>query len=241
MILTQSSIKDFKDCCPRRWYDVWVAGNKFASNDDMLRGQYFETLCLGKAADGSQVTDLRRLANGDKSADHLRIEKQAVRFTELFDPQHRDYLGNPIATKQLELRHGIYKGTLDFTTAPAIWDLKLTKDLDGYWATPSTIDMLQPVFYTYLYEEIYGVRLGFNFLIFEYSPKLRVKQIKVNITSTAIEAALARFDTVQLAVEQYEQADEFPRIPSGEQCRKCMLDCSVRALQPIIQYEEITV
>jgi len=89
--------------CPKKIYCVDIIKSHDHTTDSMLKGSYFETLCLGKGAGGKTITDLERkkltkkqveinelrTINGDpplkgeKTMDQLRIEEQAIRFKQL--------------------------------------------------------------------------------------------------------------------------------------------------------------
>lgn len=238
MKLTQSAVKDF-DGCPRRWQSYWFEGIKPRPNEDMQAGLVFESLCLGSSADGSTSTELRRLESGQKSIRQVRIERQAKKFKELFNPDHPDFLGHEIIDKQLELKHGNRKGTIDFTTEGAIWDLKLTQDLrNGYWGDLSKVDFIQQVHYRELYYQNYGFYPDCYLIIFDTTPKENRKIIKLEVSDKAVKECEHRFDVVETMIDEYLTLPEFPRIPHPEQCVKCLIDCELRVLKPVIEYEE---
>jgi len=86
--------------CPKKIYCIDIIGSHHYRTESMLKGSFFETLCLGKGAGGKRVDDLPRknlskakiLENqkrkasglpelkGEKTTDQERIEEQARRF-----------------------------------------------------------------------------------------------------------------------------------------------------------------
>jgi hypothetical protein len=206
----------------------------------MDMGSFFETICLGAGADGTQTTSLPLLQSGKKSSDHLRIEKQAQRFLDMFDPTHPDWCGKTITDKQVVLTHQGRKGTIDFITDPLIvYDLKLTATIqDGYWSDLSKVDFIQQVHYEWLYEMNYGVRPEMRLIIFDYSPKMLVKEVKLNITDEAREMYHIRFDEAEEQLGDWSLLEEFPRRPNEKDCSRCPLICTKRMIKENIIYEE---
>jgi hypothetical protein len=239
MLITQSIVKALEEYCPRKVYDQYGDGNETTSVPKQ-RGSYFETLALGSGANGVVTSSLPLLKSGEKSVDHVRIEQQATRFKNMFNPSHADFCGRNILTKQEVVEFQGRRGTIDFTTQGVIWDLKLTADLDGYWATPENNDLLQQVFYRWLYKQKYGTDMETRLLIFEYGPRTRIKEIKINVSEHATSSALQRFDKITESVAEWELLDEWPRIPSEKSCSICSLACSKRVLKDNIIFQEIT-
>jgi hypothetical protein len=86
--------------CPKRTYCIDIAKTHHYRTESMLKGSYFETLCIGSGAGGRKTDDLprkrlvkaRELENkkrvennlpeikGEKTMDQIRIEQQAQRF-----------------------------------------------------------------------------------------------------------------------------------------------------------------
>jgi len=105
--LNQSLIHKFlykgeerEQICPKKIYHIDIIKSHQYRTESMLKGSYFETLCLGKGAGGKIVDDLPRKAlskakvlenqkrkasglpelKGEKTTDQERIEEQARRF-----------------------------------------------------------------------------------------------------------------------------------------------------------------
>lgn len=245
MKITQSLVKEFPNSCPRRIQDIYIDGNRTSPNMDQEAGLVFETMCIGSSADGKQYTELRRLDSGQKSVRQLRIEKQAQRFKRMFDPENQDFLGFTITQRQVKLTADGREGTLDFIAKhkdeenECIFDLKLTQDIqNGWWGDLSKVDWLQQIHYRELFFKKFGYYPDCYVLIFDTSPKENVKLIKVNISDKAVREAEQRFREVEDIIEEYVTYPEFPRIPEPSQCAKCFLECDVRQLKPIVDYEE---
>jgi hypothetical protein len=86
--------------CPKKIYHIDIIGSHQYRTESMLKGSYFETLCLGKGAGGRIIDDLPRkrltkakeLENikrkasglpelkGEKTTDQERIDEQVKRF-----------------------------------------------------------------------------------------------------------------------------------------------------------------
>lgn len=237
MLITQSIVKAIEQGCSRKVYDQYVDGNQ-RGNFDMEKGSFFETICLGSGAKGVITNSLQLLKSGEKSADQKRIEEQAQRFLNMFNPSHSEFSGHHITHKQLDITVGNKKGTIDFITPGIIWDLKLTNDIDGYWSDANTIDLIQQVHYSWLYKEFYGVDMESRLLIFDYSTKMKVKEVKINISDKATQDCLSRFERVEDMVSEWELG-EWPRVPSGSECSKCSLFCDKRVIKDSIIYQEI--
>lgn len=237
MIWTQSALKDFNGC-PRRWYDTWIDGNKPKPTEAMVKGQFFETLCIGAGVGGQVVNSLPLVRGGKKSADQLRIESQARRFKRMFDPHDPEFIGYEIKDTQLELSHNGRKGTIDFVASPlTVFDLKLTSNLD-IWDTP---DWTQQIHYRWLFEQNYGETPDMAVIVFEYSTQMRVKLFTIDISHNATEEVINRFSEAEENFNEYSTLSEFPRIPSNDQCSKCTLDCNVRRAKPGIIYQTVRI
>lgn len=247
--LTQTALKDLeKDTtCPDRWRALWLDKEiEFPSNEDMDKGKYFEWLCLGGGAiSGEDVTDLPRTATGRKSIDHIRIDEQAERFKQLFDPKNPDYQGFQITRAQIELKVGNRKGTIDFETQDIVtgefWinDLKLTRDAEstrsqyGWGHAWTDLDMVQLVHYRDLYTDVYGITPRVGLWVFDYSPAKLVKFGEVVISNKAREKKELRFEVAFEVIELYKQ-NGWTKLPSESECKTCKLSCPVRYQQPPI-------
>lgn len=231
MRITQSLVKNLEESCPRKVFDDFEK-RPVVRGSPQEKGSYFETLCLGAGAGGTITTSIPLLKSGEKSADQVRIEAQAKRFKEMFPL---------IVNKQLLLGHDNYEGTIDFVVAPhRVYDLKLTENLDGYWANTAEIDLIQQVFYQWLYEKNYGIKPEMRVIIFEYGPRQRIKELKINVSESATFSALSRFSRIEEQISEWADLDEWPRIPAEKDCSRCPLICDKRVMRDNIIYEEIS-
>jgi hypothetical protein len=91
---------DEREVCPKKIYHVDIISSHKYRTESMLKGSFFETLCLGRGAGNRIVDDLPRkkltaakvlenkkrelaglpILKGDKTTDQIRIEEQATRF-----------------------------------------------------------------------------------------------------------------------------------------------------------------
>lgn len=240
MQITQSLVKSLEQECPRKVYEDFTNPKPAYPGSPMDKGSYFETMCLGSGARGVVTTSLPLLNSGKKSADQIRIERQAQRFLNMFNPSHVEFCGKTIAEKQIKITHGRNEGTIDFITSPTImYDLKLTENLDGYWDDTSSIDFLQQTYYEWLFFKDRGFYPENRLLIFEYGPKERIKEIKINNSDEAIERMLERISHTTNLVDEWSVLDEWPREPQLSSCSKCPLSCSKRLIKESIIFEEV--
>ena len=253
---TQTAVKDLEkdSTCPDRWRALWLDKEiQFPSNEDMDKGKYFEWLCLGGGAvTGEDVTDLPRTATGRKSIEHIRIDEQAERFAQLFNPQDIDFQGFEITRAQIEMKVGNRKGTIDFESRDVntgeIWinDLKLTRDADstrsvyGWGNAWTELDLIQLVHYVDLYEATFGIRPRAGLWVFDYSPSKLIKFGEVVISEKAREKKELRFEAAAEVVELYNK-NGWTKIPSENECKTCKLSCPVRFKQPPIERFKVNI
>lgn len=251
MILTQSLVRGLeRGGCPRKFQaeNITKELTKFTS-EEMLKGSLLEFLCLGGGAGYSEnITDLKRLRDGKKSADHLRIEKQANKFLKMVDPNEELFIGFEIIERQLVLEVGGIKGTIDFIAVDKngikwIFDLKSTADIDtGMWSIPEEIDMIQLCTYYYLYLEKHpGETVKCGYFILDYSPRMNVAIYEVNVSEQAIVNMRQRFNNTETAMMEYDLLEEWPRVPNPNDCRYCKLDCPVKINKAGYIYKSISI
>jgi len=254
--LTQTALKDLEkdSTCPDRWRALWLDKEiEFPSNEDMDKGKYFEWICLGGGAvTGQDVTDLPRTATGRKSIEQVRIEEQAQRFQQLFNPADIDFQGFEITEAQLELKSGKRKGTVDFMSKQLstgdIWlnDLKLTRDATsvrsqyGWGHDWTDLDLVQLVHYADLYAELYNYKPRVGLWVFDYSPSKLVKFGEIVVSEKAREKKEIRFETAFEVIELYKK-NGWTKIPSEQECKNCKLACPVRFKQPPIERFTISI
>ena len=237
-------LKDLEreETCPLRFKKQWIDGEiKSEPNEHMKLGLYFEQLALGSSAiddhDGIQPT---RLKNGEKSAKQIRIEEQAVRFKELFDPKHKDFLGYTIISDQDYIEVNGRGGTLDFVAIDedgnvCIFDLKLTSTLDwtgAWWYDIAKVDLFQQYHYHKLYEDEYRpqeepYKLRNFLIILDYTPRKNVVVYELYPDENTAKEVDERFEAVGEVIELYNERG-WITIPSVNECAKCPLDCKFR-------------
>lgn len=241
-MLTQSIVKLIESSCPRLAQEEIENRPKSKPGSPMEKGSFFETLCLGSGVQGQQTITLPTLKAGGKSTDQVRIEQQAERFKNMFDHTHPDWCGKIIKETQVELSYGNLKGTIDFITDPLIvYDLKLTGDMNGYWGNLKEVDFLQQIHYQQLYYKVRGIMPEMRLLIFDYSTRMNVKEVRVNITDEAIVEYEERFENVELQMNEWGLLEEYPRVPSEQSCSRCPLVCTKRVMRDNVMFEEITI
>jgi hypothetical protein len=128
----------------------------------MMKGRYFETQCLGGTASGS-LDDLPRKKNGEKTADHIRIDEAVMRFRNVVNQKMasiHDFNTQVKIRMKLNSEFGLV-GHLDiFPTVfeengeliVALVELKLAETItnewgDFCWGKPSHVDTLQLICY----------------------------------------------------------------------------------------------
>lgn len=235
-MLSQSTVKSFETAsCYRRWQAERTGELSRFVSDPMKKGSYFEFLALGSGSGKSdEVVDLERLKNGNKSAEQIRIEKQADKFKLMFNPDSDIWTGWYIQDKQIHLQHNNMDGTIDFTAQREefrIADLKLTADLEadyGYWSNPNELDFLQATTYTYLWSQKFEFINKFDYWIYDYSTKMNVLNVEVTVSDEATRAMERRFVSTETSILEFDLLDEYPRIPSIAACRYCKLTCDKR-------------
>jgi hypothetical protein len=80
----KGSAVDFIQVCPSNFYITEILKyDRQLPSIYMQRGLYFETHVLGSSAGGQQTYDLPRMRNGEKFAEHRRIDEQILRFSML--------------------------------------------------------------------------------------------------------------------------------------------------------------
>lgn len=275
-----------RDYCPYHIYTHNIAGTHNYDSDSLNAGGYFETLCLGSGINGKRTDDLRRKkltarqikdgqTIGDKTIDQKRIEQQAMIFERYVSKYqisvHKDINTQVKLFKWFSKEDGIMlKGELDiFPTTIllperglrlATIDLKLTARFTDYgeycWATPSSLDNIQGLFYNeltrnidielikemapesrmeFLYTDTIRKQLEDNeplffYWVFNYKDNdLQNKFIEVGYSATdKAELRLAIRNTVD-EINKNERYGWDNRVPSYDNCKMCgVLDCPVR-------------
>lgn len=238
-----------EDLCPASFYAIYIAKTiKSEPSLAMLKGSYFEGLCLGSSGKGEIISDLPRLKSGEKSVDQQRIEKQAEVFKQMC-------IDRPIVVMQKQLQLTVeynkdydltgiidFDGTIDGEETISMFDLKLTGSIyhehrEGQfgpwsWEFPYNMDFTQAFMYNYLYSEMHQVNAPFYYLVFDYKPESEYKIIRKKIEKMHI---LELMETIRKGIEKIEfhQASEWEYNPIYKNCIQCPLKntCPVKNLQ----------
>lgn len=248
-IWTQSALKDLeKDTtCPLRWYEQWVNKSiSFPSSEAQDMGNFFEYLCIGANAKGEAVKSLPLTKANEKTAAHKRIEMQASRFRDLFDPLHPDFQGFKITDTQTLLEgviNGIpAQGTIDIGAInvsngnPAIIDLKLTADAmnvnsEYSWGNHiEQLDLVQQVLYRELYQQKFGVYPEMVLMIFEHGTKMNIRVIHLDIQDYRIAWVSDRLLQAKEVTDLYDQNGWITHA-SPQECKRCTLKCDKRQFE----------
>jgi hypothetical protein len=188
--INQSLIKAFfykgekRDYCPYSIYMQYITKEVNVQTEAMMKGSFFETLCLGSGIDNNVIDDLPRkkltskqiIAGqkiGDKKIDQIRIEQQHLNFERskaIYQINVQKNVNTQVEIVKYFSKNDniIIKGNLDiFPTTIllpqrglrlAVIDLKLTgkfSDFGEYcWATPANMDMTQGYMYHELIRDI---------------------------------------------------------------------------------------
>lgn len=242
---SQSSLKGMEavDACPLKWQAVYVNKEwKRTPSLAMLKGSYFEQLWLGSGATDEVVLDLPRKKKGDKTIDQIRIEEQAERAKQLFDPLHKDFLGFVVHKTQLRFESDDKEGTADIWATDKegeswLIDCKLTEDLTNTWGdygwgkSYDELDLIQLPHYQDLFELQYGHRPRMALFIADYSPKKRIEFNEIVVTDQRRQSKDYRFSQARKIYEEY-RIEGFPTFPSKKECATCKLTCKDRYEDP---------
>lgn len=241
---SKSSIYEFErtGICRSRWYEERVVKSvpQSPASDAMLKGIYFEILALGEDVRGSDLPDMSFLMTkkGEKTVELQRIEEQALRFKELFDRDHPDYLGFRIKGTQILVDDGKSKGVFDFIAEDdfgrdCLFDLKFTADVNGTFGDfawgkdPERIDWTQQVIYKELYKKEFGVEPRLYVIVFDATPSKNIKMFELNISSMSVDEVGERVDNMLYAAQKYSESGA-PVSPSAKNCEGCMVECMLK-------------
>ena len=185
--ISQSLIKQFtkkkydgdveiKERCPYYIYTCYIAKtDKSLTTNAMLKGLFFEQLCLGRSATDEVIDDLPRKTRppGEKTTDQIRIEEQAIEFQRLCSQYGIELSPDNVQNKYKQLykhdfedecevyltgvtdfEHPIYSSVSN-KLVDCVIDLKLTQKIDSTfgdyaWGNPVYIDHIQMDMYNYL-------------------------------------------------------------------------------------------
>lgn len=257
--LSNSALKEFEkdDACRTKWRHKWIIGDIPGDppSEAMIKGLYFETLAIGSSAKSDELPDVSflRTAKGEPKVELVRIEEQAQRFKDLFDPNHPDFLGFTIKDSQVTMYDDELKikGTFDFDAvdefeSECLFDIKFTSDVtnsygDYSWGRdPYEINWRQQVLYKDLYQNSYGKAPKMYVIVFDSSPKKGIKLFKLNISDTAVREVLDQFGDAWAHIGKYNE-NGWPVKPTESNCETCPLKCEARYVKPAIDIVNVSI
>ena len=233
--------------CPRKIYHTSLINDYVSpSSLSMMNGIYFESQVIG-AGRFESLDDLPRKRNGDKTADHLRIDEQIHYFEKViqdhkiivnkndenvqvvkrfhFEPEAKQQFNHDVSiviSVAYDLVSPIENENVFFQKA--VIDIKLAKDREGgfgrfNWGNVRSLDHTQPI----LYSMTSG--LPSFYLLFDYKPKDRGYRILPVLTEQYLKALSVR-------------PDNFDALMNEGRIRTQELKTNiVRTAELIIQYE----
>lgn len=239
--LTQTSLKDLEKptTCPTRWKGQWIDKViSFPSNENMMRGHFFEYLALGSGSGHQEdIVDLPKTTKGEPTAVEIRIREQAEVFKEMFDPKSDKWIGLTIVDTQVKLSHEDEEGVIDFIAVdtdgiPYNADLKLTYDITSTqseygWGNVDIMDLGQQVHYNGLYKKIHGVELKPVLFVFDYSTSKRIGRFDIEITDDGYTNWEIRKEQYWEVIQHYNEHG-WTKLPSINECDRCSLECDRR-------------
>jgi hypothetical protein len=255
--IRQSTIKAFKkeDACPRKINETNITRSVESSpTASMMKGKIFESMCFDR--DINNTSDMiPRLKNGNISVDYHRIIQQAKFFKEEFIKNYKLKINDSNLKLDVKYNEEItLVGELDivgeildtsYSEKPilAIMDMKLTGNLhsqfgDFSWALPAAMDHTQAVMYTYLYKEVFGPKLPFYYLVFDYKPKPEYKVIKKLVEQTDLDILFADIEKTAEKIKHYNKVGWEER-PSFDVCKNCPLKDNCKSFANRTQIEVI--
>ena len=255
IIFGTTFIKAFRDdsACPKKLLEYFLLGN-FSSpqTEAMLKGNYFEYLCLGATADDQQIPELPRLKAKDKdsgefkkSTDHLRIDAQAKLFPDVLSNYKiivtevqkslRHEMGEFVIATKADIFGSIHDPENGFVEEAYV-DLKLTKDInntfgDFQWHDPETRDHTQAFLTVATHYKMTGRIAKFYYLVFDYKEDSEHILVEKRVTANDI---FEFFETVRTIIEKIAELNEqqWPTNPSWNNCENCLLKSGCQAIPP---------
>lgn len=238
------------EACPKKWHAKWVTKEipRPEPSEAMIKGQFFEYLCIGGGArEEDNVIDLPKTKAGKMTADEQRIREQAERFKEFFDPNHEDYLGLTIIGVQERVENDKLKGFLDIKVQNedakiGLIDLKLTQKINSPyspfdWSDPSKTDPNQLPMYKLASDD----NIDFlAYFVFDYSPDKEILYREVVLTDAGEERLLDDIESAYEVVKMYNE-NGWATDPSRKECLDCPLQCEDRFKTSVLKTDQIIV
>jgi hypothetical protein len=246
-VFSPSSLIDFErsNRCLYKWYKYWIE-RSFSRDDSeaQMQGRYFEYLCLGAPPWGDAVISLPLTSSGAKTVTQLRIERQAEKFRNYYNPNSPDFCGEIIVAKHVKASTSDplkTKGIWDFVTEDvltkrrSVVDLKLTQSIDsqyGYqpWGNVENIDPLQLGTYKRQYLELYDDEdVDTKYYVADHGPRLKTSLIQLNIAFEQLEQIEERYIRAYNTLKLAELVNFEQWLPSYKECGNCPVQaCAAR-------------
>lgn len=253
IIISQSFIKamsEEKGRCPSKAKAIYLEGMESKPSAAMIKGNFFETVAFG-STDSGEVVQMERTKAGAKSADQIRLEKQAyylnTRHREHFKmdwASPREHITVPISIKGSKYKYVVRARTdmitsfMDMTgenleeypngfVPRAIVDFKITDSIlstygDFAWGLPHTMDHTQAHLYVWAYYKKYGKIVPFYYFVMDLSTRMDYKVVRKMVNATNFAELKQQFRALIAAIEQYEEHG-WPIMPGHDNCTRCPL------------------
>jgi hypothetical protein len=252
--LNQSTIKDINriNCCPRK-YKAYNIDELFKrpSTDAMLKGNYFEWMCLGTKTRNGKIPFMPKLKNGNKSTAQIRIDEQAKKFHVMLRETNTTIV-KPNVTLEAEytLPNGrtiILFGTLDILVTrngePGIIDLKFTANVESTfghfcWGDIASMNVLQSNVYKYILKKLTGKCHFFEYWVYDCSP--RVGNVVHDMATSWDDVSNMRDQIVQ-AVDKRDAFDRmgYIEIPDIDECKGCQVKGCASKITELIREDRV--
>lgn len=246
--LSQSLIRAIEQetMCPRFYKEYhWLQIHQFPTTQAQAIGQYFEWLAINNKPRGGKVIVPDTTGRGQKSADTIRIEKQAARVVTLFErydmhvvyPEGQDAPGVTLQMPVPDYPDIIFEGSFDMIAEShkepdilTITDLKATKALHSRfsikgkagWGDFFNMDHLQAFSYLWLARTRWPNRYWrFRYAVFSYDVGSDYQLFEVEMTSMDLQELKQRVSFAAAKLAEWA-ADDFEPKGHPDCCSRCI-------------------
>jgi hypothetical protein len=258
IVLRQSLIKaldEDKQRCPAKAKAIYIDGMESWRSPAMTQGLYFESLLYGNTDTGVYF-EMERNKNGSKSEAQQRVEAQAFRVkNQLQEEFAMDFHGpREQITIEFENPRYVFRASLDMLTSMrihtgevlpnVILDFKITQSIlssfgDFAWGQPHTMDHTQAFAYSWAYRMKYGHYVPFYYLVMDLSPAKLYKFVGGYVDKTSIAEFKESLRKTIARIEYYDGLDQWPTVPSHDNCKGCPLQKSCPAYKQGVDIQVI--